>query len=248
MTAGPALVTGATSGIGAAIARALAAAGHDIGVHFHSRPDAARELVAELERAGRRAVAVGADVSDLEQVRGAVAEVEDVLGPPLVLVNVAAVVAFERFMASDPASWRRQIEVTLVGTMNCCRVAAERMVAAGSGRIVSIVAEGALVGEPALAVASAAKAGVLGLTRTLARDLAPSGVTVNAVSPGFVPTEAIPDALRTPERLERIAAHYPAGRLGTPEEVAAAVAFLCSPGAAYVTGQTISVSGGYSVR
>jgi NAD(P)-dependent dehydrogenase (short-subunit alcohol dehydrogenase family) len=122
------------------------------------------------------------------------------------------------------------------------------MVRSGGGRIVSVLAEGALVGEPALAVASVAKAGVLGLTRTLARELAPHGVTVNAVSPGFVATDSVPERFRTPERLQAIAAGYPMKRLGTPEDVAAAVAYLCSESAGYVSGQTLSVSGAYSVR
>ena len=247
-TAPHAFVTGATSDIGTAIVRVLAARGHAVAVHYHTKSEPAERLAREIEASGGAALAVAADIASLEQVRAAVATAGERLGPVAVLVNVAALVRFERFMASDPADWQAQIDVTLGGCLNACRVAAEQMLTQGAGRIVNIVAEGAIVGEPALAVASAAKAGVMGFTRTLARELADQGITVNAVSPGFVATQAVPPELRTSERLAQIAARYPAGRLGTPEDIAFVVAFLVSPEAGYVTGQTISVSGGYSTR
>jgi 3-oxoacyl-[acyl-carrier protein] reductase len=243
-----AIVTGATSDIGAAIALALARRGDDVGVHFHRNEERAAELVAAIRGSGADATAVAADVTDLDQVEAAVARVAEKLGEPAILVNAAAAVRFERFLDSDPSAWARQIDVTLVGTLNFCRAAAPRMARAGHGRIVNIVAEGALVGEPGLSVGSAAKAGVVGFTRSLALELAPAGVTVNAVSPGFVPTAGVPERLREDERAAKIAKRYPAGRLGTPDDIAATVAFLCSEEAGYVTGQTVSVSGGYSVR
>lgn len=227
-----ALVTGATSDIGAAICAALVRTGHDVVAHgFRRAPDIGGRIV------------IG-DVASLQDVRA----IAERIGTVDVLVNVAAHVRFERFMQSDPADWGRQLDVTLLGTMHTCRVFGEGMVERGWGRIVNVAAEGALTGEPALAVATMAKAGVLGLTRTLALELAPRGITVNAVSPGLVPTSALPDALQDEARLQAAAAHYPMKRLGTPRDIAATVAFLASEDAGYVTGQTISVSGGLSVR
>lgn len=239
-----ALVTGATSDIGAAVARELSAAGVAVAVHFHSDRGRAEGLARELGRA----LPVGADVSSYPEVEAMAARISAELAPPAIVVNAAAHVRFERFMESDPVDWKPQLDVTLLGALNVCRVFGGAMIDAGWGRIVSIAAEGALVGEPALAVASVAKAGLLGLTRTLARELGPHGVAVNAVSPGFVPTAGVPEAYRRPERLEAIGRHYPMGRLGAPRDIAAAVGFLCSDAAGYVSGQTLSVSGGYSVR
>jgi 2-hydroxycyclohexanecarboxyl-CoA dehydrogenase len=243
-----ALVTGATSDIGAAISRSLAAGTFAVAVAYHADEAAGWALTRELQAAGARATAVAVDLGAIESLVAARDEVEEVLGPVDVLVNCAARVHFSRFLDSDPSEWAGDVDITLLGTMRACHVFAPRMSERGWGRIVNIVAEGALVGEPALAVATAAKAGVLGLTRTLARELGPHGITVNAVSPGFVPTAATPEHLLQPDRLEQIARSYPMGRLGRPEDIAAMVACLAGEEIGYVTGQTISVSGGYSVR
>lgn len=251
MSAAPdtvAAVIGATSDIGGAIARALARDGAAVAVHYHSDEAAADRLVNELAGAGVRTARFRANIASFDDVRSLATAIDERLGPPAVVVNTAADVRFERFLDSDPEQWRQQVDITLMGAMNVMRVFGEGMVSRRHGRLIAVLAEGALVGEPALAVASATKGGVLGLVRALAKDFARHGVTVNGVSPGFVPTKAVPERFRSGERLKSIARHYPAGRLGTPEEVADAVAFLASPRAAYVTGQTISVSGGYTVR
>jgi 2-hydroxycyclohexanecarboxyl-CoA dehydrogenase len=243
------LVTGATSDIGSAIARSLGAGAFaGVAIGYHSGEAAAWELAHEIEAHGTRSIAVECDLADVQGLVAARDEIEEKLGSVEVLVNCAARVTFSRFLDSDPSEWSEDVDITLLGTMRACHVFAPGMAKRGWGRIVNIVAEGALVGEPALAVASAAKAGVLGLTRTLARELAPHGITVNAVSPGFVPTSATPSHLLEPERLDQIVRSYPMGRLGRPEDVAAMVACLAGEQIGYVTGQTISVSGGYSVR
>jgi 2-hydroxycyclohexanecarboxyl-CoA dehydrogenase len=243
-----ALVTGGTSDIGAAIARSLGARSFAVAVAYHADETVGRGIVRGIEADGGRALAVALDVASMDSVVAAREQVEENLGPVDVVVNCAARVRFSRFLDSDPSHWGEDVDVTLLGTMRSCHVFAPRMAQRAWGRIVNIVAEGAIVGEPSLAVACAAKAGVLGLTRTLALELAEHGITVNAVSPGFVPTASTPDRLLEPERLERIVRSYPMGRLGRPQDIAAMVACLASEEMGYVTGQTISVSGGYSVR
>jgi NAD(P)-dependent dehydrogenase (short-subunit alcohol dehydrogenase family) len=243
-----AVVSGGTSDIGAAIARALGTGGVAVAVGYHSDKSAGRSIAYDIEALGGQAIAVEVDVTQIDSIVEARQTIEALYGPVNVLVNCAARVRFARFLESDPAEWSGDIDVTLVGTMRACHVFAPSMAERRWGRIVNIVAEGAIVGEPSLAVASAAKAGVLGLTRTLALDLAKHGITVNAVSPGFVPTSATPPRFLDPDRLERIVSQYPMGRLGRPEDVATIVTTLVSEQVGYVTGQTISVSGGYSVR
>jgi NAD(P)-dependent dehydrogenase (short-subunit alcohol dehydrogenase family) len=244
---GSALIVGGSSDIGSAIARRLAARGGAVAVHYNRRHEEAAAVAAEIQAGGGKAKAYGADVRDLGAVADLIKLVEVELGAVEVLVYAAADVRFSRFLDSDPATWRPQLEATLLGFMNCAQPVAKTMAAAGWGRIVVIAAEGGRVAEPALAVASAAKAGLIGFSRSLARELAPSGVTVNVVSPGFIPTSSTPPHLRSPERLAAITRAYPAARLGTTADVAATVAFLCSAEAGYVTGQVISVAGGYGI-
>jgi NAD(P)-dependent dehydrogenase (short-subunit alcohol dehydrogenase family) len=242
-----ALVIGGSSEIGAALCRRLSRRSVAVAVHYHRRAEAAAAVVEAIEFESGRAVAMAADVTDPAAVAQLVAGVNATLGPIDVLVYAAANVRFSRFLESSPDEWAPQINVTLLGFLISAQPIVRAMVDEGWGRVVAITAEGAITGEPALAVASAAKAGLVGFTRSLAREVAPFGVTVNAVSPGFIPTSAVPERLRQGDRLKKITRAYPAGRLGTPDDVAAAVDFLCSADSGYVTGQVISVSGGYGI-
>lgn len=236
-----ALVTGATSDIGAAISRALGAGGLSVALGFRPSTGSPDRLADELTAMGSIALPVVADVASVDAIHAAREQVESALGPVSVLVNVAARVRFERFLDSDPTDWAGDIDVTLLGTMRACHAIAPSMKQHGWGRIVNIAAYGAVVGEPALAVASVAKAGVLGLTRTLAKEFGSHGITVNAVAPGFIETTATPRRLREPQRLAAIAGRQLAGRLAEPADIAGTVAYLVGDAAALVTGQVISV-------
>lgn len=241
-TARVALVTGAGRGLGRAIALDFARAGTNVAVNVRTNVSAAEDVVAEIENLGARGVAVVADVADHRQVEGMFAQVRATLGDLSILVNNAGPRAEAPVEDITDAEWERVVGGILTGTFHCCRAAVPVMKRQGGGRIVSILGAIAHVGQPHRAHLAAAKAGVLGLTRALSVELGPSGITVNAVSPG--PLDLPPPPGIDPQlRLARAAAK-PVGRLGTVEEVAAVVSFLASPGAAFITGQTIGVNGG----
>jgi 2-hydroxycyclohexanecarboxyl-CoA dehydrogenase len=237
-----ALVTGGASGIGAATARRLAAEG-------------ARVAVADLNEAGARSVAseidgiaVRMDVTDVESVRAGVAEAGDVD----VLVNNAGTDRFAFFVNTDPALWDFVLAVNLRGTIACTHAVLDGMQRRGRGVIVNVASEAGRVGSQGSAVYSAAKAGVIGFTRAVARESSRFGVRINAVAPGPIDTPLLNAA---PEQLGEIGERLKAGmisatamrRIGQPDEVAATIAFLASDDASYVTGQTINVSGGLSM-
>jgi 2-hydroxycyclohexanecarboxyl-CoA dehydrogenase len=244
-----AFITGAGRGIGRAIALRLARQGLAIGVTDVNGLDAAG-VAGEITSFGGRALAVTADVTLLEAMRGAVQSVERALGPVDVLVNNAGWDKMELFLDNDPALWDRLIAINLKGVLHASRAVLEGMAARGKGRIVSIASDAGRVGSTGEAVYSACKAGIVGFSKALARELARKGITVNVVCPGPTDTALLAEVGAT-ERGQKIVAGMqraiPLGRLGQPDDVAGAVAYLVSDEAAFVTGQVLSVSGGLTM-
>jgi len=240
-----ALVTGAGRGIGREIALTLARAGARVGVNDLVQ-DRAEAVAAEIRAAGGDAHAAVADVTDRSAAGAMVDALARQLGTVDILVNNAGHWTIKPFVESDPADWERDIRVCLFATLNCAHAAIARMCEQGWGRIVSIVSDAARVGEPSQVAYAAAKAGVIGMTKSLAREVGGRGVTVNCVSPG---TTLADDAELRPddERVQRLARRYPTGRLGRALDVAGAVLYLSSDLASHVTGQVLSVSGGYTM-
>jgi 3-oxoacyl-[acyl-carrier protein] reductase len=235
---GTALVTGASRGIGAAIARALAADGWPVGVNFRSGEEAAAEVVASIEGAGGRAAALRADVRDREQADALLRDAEATFGPVLVLVNNAGVTRDGLSPQLSDDAWDTVVDTNLTASFRLTRAALRPMMRARYGRIVNVASIVGLRGNPGQANYAAAKAGVIAMTRTVAAEVARRGITVNAVAPGFIATDM------TAGLGEELAQAIPARRVGRPEEVAAAVRFLASDEASYVTGTTLTVDGG----
>jgi len=239
-----ALVTGASRGIGRAIAEALAAAGARVVVNYASSGEAAAEVVRRIEAAGGQAWAHQANVAIEAEVEGMVKAVLEKEGQLDVLVNNAGITRDGLLMRMKTADWQSVIDLNLTGVFLCTRAVSRAMLKARSGRIINITSVVGLMGNPGQANYSAAKAGVIGLTRSTAAEFASRGITVNAVAPGFIATDMTRDL-----NAEPILAAIPLGRLGQPEEVAGAVRFLAADAAAaYITGQVLAVDGGMVMR
>ncbi len=239
---GCALVTGASRGIGAATAKVLAADGWAVAVNYRSGADAAGQVVRDIEAAGGRAVAVQGDVADAATADALFGAAEKALGGPvLVLVNNAGVTADGLSPQLSDDDWDRVVSTNLTGAFRLTRRALRPMLRARYGRIVNVASVVGQRANPGQANYAAAKAGLVGMTKTVAAEVAKRGVTVNAVAPGFIATEMTEDLPQG-----GLLDHIPAKRTGTPEEVAACVRFLASEDAGYVTGTTLTVDGGLS--
>lgn len=238
-----ALVTGASRGIGAAVAVALAEMGMDVAVHYHQNRTGAEQTTARCRALGVRAQLFACDISQSAAVDQMCAEIRDRLGAPLILVNNAGVDAFGLLTDTTDAEWRRVMGTDLDGVFYCCRALIPGMVHEKYGRIVNISSMWGVAGASCEAVYSAAKAGVIGLTKALARELGPSGITVNAVAPGVIRTDM--NARHSAETMAALCEETSLGRIGEPQDVAAAVAFLTSERAGFITGQIIGADGGY---
>jgi 3-oxoacyl-[acyl-carrier protein] reductase len=237
-----AVVTGASRGIGRAIALELARRGAHVVVNYNRSPQAAAEVVAAVEAQGGQATAVQADVSDLSQARALIQAAVDTYGRLDVLVNNAGVTRDQLILMMKEEDWDTVIQVNLKSLFNTCKAAARKMIRQRYGRIVNISSVAGLAGQGGQTNYAAAKAGVIGFTKSLAKELGPRHVTVNAIAPGLIPTDLTADL---PEELRQRALDLtPLGRMGRAEEVAYAVAFLASDEAAFITGAVLPVDGG----
>lgn len=239
------LVTGASRGIGRAIALELAAQGKNVAVNYNTHRDEGAEVVRRIEELGRRAILIHADVSDAAAARAMVKTVVDELGSIDVLVNNAGVTRDYSVLGMELDEWEHVLSVNLTGMFNTVTMAAKYMVRQKRGRIVNLSSVIASSGGRGCANYAASKGGVESFTRSLAVELAGKGVLVNAVAPGVIDTQMIKGVFDLAG--DKILSNIPLGRVGTPESVARLVAFLCSEGMDYITGQVIRIDGGFGL-
>jgi len=243
------LVTGAGQGLGRALGLAFAREGAHVAFHYRASASGAEAGVAEARALGVKARAVGADLRSDAAVAAAVEAVERELGPIDVLINNAAATQRQPFLESTSQDWQAQVDVTVTGTLRITQAVARRMAERKAGSIVSLMGDSARVGESGLLVTATARASTVGLTRSLARELARYGIRANCVSIALVQTDNVAAHAggADDERMKRILAQYPLRRLGRPDDVVPMVLLLASPLSSWTTGQVVSVNGGYAM-
>jgi 3-oxoacyl-[acyl-carrier protein] reductase len=240
-----ALVTGAARDVGREIALTLAAEGAAVAVNYLSSATEAEAVVTEIAAKGGKAKAYKADVSDYVAVKRMVDAAAHDFGGLNILVNNAGLAKRQRFVETTPDDWKKQIDICLYGAIHCCHAAAPHLEGGKNGRIISVIGDSSRVGESGLAIVAAARAGVVALMKSLAREFGRSGTTANTVSLGLV--ETAHDRAWVEENREKLVRLYPVRRLGMPDDIAPAVALLASPRSGWITGQTLSISGGFSM-
>lgn len=240
-----AVVTGGSRGIGRAIALGLAGQGAKVAVIYKGSKEAADALVQEIQAIGTTAVAIQADVADYERVKAVVEEVEKVLGPVNILVNNAGMIHDDLFVRLEPDQWNKVIQTNLGGTFNFCHAVAFSMMRRRSGRIINISSVAADYVNPGQTNYASSKGAINSFTRSLAVELAPRGVTVNALAPGFIETD-MSAAVRN-KAGDMIKKFIPMKRYGQPDDIANMAVFLAGPQSSYITGQVITIDGGLSL-
>ena len=240
-----ALVTGAASGIGRVVAMTLAEEGANV-VAADLKDDQARVTEQDMKTAGIETMALGFDVRSFEQAEAAVQAVIDRFGKLDVLVNCAGAWRIQYFVDSTPEDWKFEIDTNLMGVIHCTRAALGPMITQAGGKIVNVSSDAGRVGEFRQSVYSGAKAGIIGFSKAVAREVGRYHIHVNCVCPGITDTPGVADFL-TPEIKAAVAKGYPLRKIGTPEDIAPMIVFLASNGASHMTGQAISISGGYTM-
>jgi len=242
-----ALVTGGSRGIGRAIVQTLASRGAAVAINYVSSEGPARELCEEINQDGGKAIAIAFDVGDPEAVKVAMKEVVEQLGGLEILVNNAGISIDALLMRASLEDFQKILRTNLEGAFSCCKAASRHLLRArAAGRIINLSSVVGEQGNPGQAMYSASKAGILGLTKSLAQEMAGRGMTVNAVAPGFIETD-MTDASVQGKTRDALLSKIPLGRIGQATEVAEAVAFLASPAAGYITGHVLRVNGGLAI-